>query len=43
MYKDKTIAHDRPDIGLQNKQQKITYVIDIAVPNDNNIITYNKI
>lgn len=34
---DHTIAHNRPDITLINKQTKTTYLIDIAVPNTHNI------
>ncbi|XP_052748311.1 uncharacterized protein LOC128200110 [Galleria mellonella] len=34
---DKTIHYNRPDIILQNKTNKITYLIDIAVPNTHNI------
>ncbi|CAK1579741.1 unnamed protein product [Parnassius mnemosyne] len=34
---DKTIHYNRPDIILQDKINKITYLIDIAVPNTHNI------
>ena len=37
IHTDKTVMHNRPDITLQYKKQKITYLIDIAVPSDNNI------
>lgn len=37
IHTDKTIAHNRPDITLINKNTKHTYLIDIAVPNDTNI------
>lgn len=39
IHTDKTIAHNRPDITFQDKQQNITYIIDIAVPLDTNIIS----
>jgi hypothetical protein len=31
------IQHNRPDIIILNKQQKQAYLLDIAVPNSNNI------
>lgn len=34
---DKTIHYNRPDITLQDKTNKITYLIDIAVPNTHNL------
>ncbi|XP_026323226.1 uncharacterized protein LOC113232673 [Hyposmocoma kahamanoa] len=34
---DRTIHFNRPDITLQDKLNKITYLIDIAVPNTHNI------
>ncbi|CAK1579245.1 unnamed protein product [Parnassius mnemosyne] len=34
---DKTIHYNRPDITLQDKLNKITYLIDIAIPNTHNI------
>ncbi|XP_050561144.1 uncharacterized protein LOC126912570 [Spodoptera frugiperda] len=34
---DRTIHYNRPDITLQDKINKITYLIDIAVPNTHNI------
>lgn len=34
---DKTIHYNRPDITLQDKIRKITYLIDIAVPNTHNL------
>ena len=34
---DRTIHYNRPDITLQDKLNKITYLIDIAVPNTHNI------
>lgn len=34
---DHTIYNNRPDITLIDKQSKHTYIIDIAVPNTNNI------
>lgn len=34
---DKTITCNRPDIVFQNKKEQITYLIDIAIPNDTNI------
>lgn len=36
---DKTIRCNRPDITLIDKINKKTYIIDIAVPNANNILT----
>jgi hypothetical protein len=39
---DMHIQHNRPDIIILNKQQKQAYLLDIAVPNSNNITqTYN--
>lgn len=35
---DKTIACNRPDITLIEKNTKHTYLIDIAIPNDSNVI-----
>lgn len=34
---DRTIHFNRPDITLQDKINKITYLIDIAVPNSHNL------
>lgn len=34
---DKTVANNRPDITLIDKKAKLTYIIDIAVPNTNNL------
>ncbi|XP_063899231.1 uncharacterized protein LOC135119187 [Helicoverpa armigera] len=34
---DRTIHYNRPDITLQDKINKITYLIDIAVPNTHNL------
>ena len=34
---DKTIHHNRPDITLIDKKNRITYLIDVAVPNTHNI------
>jgi len=34
---DKTIPANRPDITFTNKKTKITYLIDIAVPNTHNL------
>jgi hypothetical protein len=34
---DKTIAANRPDITLTNKKTNTTYLIDIAVPNTQNL------
>ncbi|KAG6439021.1 hypothetical protein O3G_MSEX000416 [Manduca sexta] len=34
---DKTIHYNRPDITLQDKHSKTTYLIDIAIPNTHNI------
>nr|CAI5864221.1 unnamed protein product [Callosobruchus analis] len=39
IHTDKTIPANRPDIVFQSKADKITYLIDIAIPNDNNIQT----
>lgn len=37
MHTDKTVSHNRPDVTLFCKQDKITYLIDIAVPGDTNV------
>ncbi len=34
---DKTIPHNRPDITLVDKRNKTTYLLDIAIPNTNNV------
>lgn len=34
---DKMIAHNRPDITLIDKINRITYLIDIAIPNTHNL------
>ncbi|XP_022829294.1 uncharacterized protein LOC111358406 [Spodoptera litura] len=34
---DKTIHHNRPDITLHDKKNKIVYLIDIAIPNTHNL------
>lgn len=34
---DRTVHENRPDIVLQNKTSKETYIIDVAVPNTNNV------
>jgi hypothetical protein len=41
---DKHIPANRPDIILINKTDKVIYLIDIAVPNNNNNLmkTYNE-
>lgn len=39
LHTDKTIMSNRPDITIIDKIQKITYFIEISVPNDNNIHT----
>nr|CAI5870488.1 unnamed protein product [Callosobruchus analis] len=39
IHTDKAIPANRPDIVFQSKADKITYLIDIAIPNDNNIQT----
>lgn len=36
---DKTIICNRPDITLVDKIEKHTYLVDISIPNDNNITT----
>lgn len=36
---DLTIAHNRPDITLIDKDNKITYLIDVSIPSNNNIDT----
>lgn len=38
LYTDKTIVCNRPDITLLDKTQKHTYIIDISIPNDSNVI-----
>ncbi|XP_031333846.1 uncharacterized protein LOC116163856 [Photinus pyralis] len=38
IYTDKTVTSNRPDITLIDKVAKQTYIIDIAVPNDVNVI-----
>ena len=37
IHTDKTTPANRPDIVFQSKIDKTTYLIDIAIPNDNNI------
>lgn len=39
IHTDKTIRNNRPDITLQDKINKVTYLIDIAVPSDHNVLT----
>lgn len=39
IYTDKTIPCNRPDITIINKKEKTTKLIEISVPNDNNIHT----
>lgn len=34
IYTDKTISGNRPEIVFQNKANQITYLIDIALPNN---------
>lgn len=38
LYTDKTVTSNRPDITFTNKKEKKTYIIDIAIPNDANVI-----
>lgn len=38
LHTDKTVSHNRPDITLFCKQERITYLIDIAIPGDTNVI-----
>nr|CAI5828319.1 unnamed protein product [Callosobruchus analis] len=37
IHTDKTIRANRPDIVFQSKADRVTYLIDIAIPNDKNI------
>lgn len=37
IHTDKTVTCNRPDITLTLKKEKVTYLIEISVPNDNNI------
>jgi hypothetical protein len=37
VYTNKTVAHNRPDIVLKDKERNMTYLIDIAVPGTNNM------
>lgn len=37
IYTYKTVTHNRPDIVFKDKKAKLTYLIDIAVPNQNNM------
>nr|CAH7738271.1 unnamed protein product [Callosobruchus chinensis] len=37
IHTDKTVPANRPDIVFQLKTDKVTYLIDIAIPNDKNI------
>lgn len=39
IYTYKSLAHNRPDITLKDKLQKTVYIIDIAVPNVNNLMS----
>ncbi|VEN63176.1 unnamed protein product [Callosobruchus maculatus] len=39
IHTDKTIPANRPVIVFQSKADKVTYLIDIAIPNDTNIQT----
>ena len=36
---DKTIHHNRPDITIHDKINKIVYLVDIAVPNTHNLVS----
>lgn len=36
---DRTVAHNRPDIVILNKVNKEAILIDVAIPNNNNIVT----
>nr|CAH7762385.1 unnamed protein product [Callosobruchus chinensis] len=38
IHTDKTVPANRPDIVFQSKADKVTYLIDIAIPNDKNIL-----
>ena len=38
IYTNRTVAHNRPDIVLKEKKEKITYLIDVAVPGTNNMV-----
>lgn len=43
LHTDKTILHNRPDITFQDKGKRTTYLIDISVPIDTNIVKkYNE-
>lgn len=37
-YRDQTVLHYRPDNMLVKKRDEITFLIDISVPNDANIL-----
>ena len=38
IHTDKTIPCNRPDITVIDKKEKHTYLIDIAIPNDKNVV-----
>ena len=38
IYTNRTVAHNRPDIVLKDKKEKITYLIDVAVPGTNDMV-----
>lgn len=38
LHTDKTVTSNRPDITLFNKKEQVTYLIDVAIPGDTNII-----
>ena len=38
IYTAKTVTNNRPDITVKDKRKKHVYLIDIAVPNNNNLI-----
>lgn len=37
IHTDKTIKFNRPDITFTEKRERVTYLIEVSIPNDTNI------
>lgn len=41
LFTDRTIGADRSDMTMKDKPNKITYILDVAMPNDHNTHSTN--
>ena len=36
------VTHNRPDIVVKDKREQRCYIIEVGVPNDNNLVAYER-